>query len=111
MRPRITPPRTTKSSSIDGSGDEADAAGLLRPELHVGERCGGNEVQLARLVGELDELRAALEGVCDGLLDLRRRLGRLEAELTSTVHDADANLHADLPPRLPGTSLRQAVRP
>src|SRR3954469_854713 len=96
MMPRITPPRQTKSSSIEGSGDEADAAGLLRPDLDVGERRRRDHVDLAGLVEKPDELGAALESVAHRLLDLRGGLGRLEGELPCAVDDADANLHADL---------------
>src|SRR5690606_8302636 len=90
---------TTKNSSM--SGDEPDAAGLLGTDLDVGERGGGHEVELALVVAELDELGAGVESRCDDLLDLGRRLRRLEVDLAGRVGDADPNVH--------GPSVRQRI--
>src|SRR5947209_11850519 len=79
MRPAIRPIRMMKSSST--SGDEADAARLLAPDLDVGERGHGNDVEPTALVGERQMGRLLLDRVRHLLLHVRGRLGALEAEL------------------------------
>ena len=76
-----------------GSGEEADATALFAAHLEVGERRDRDDVELALLVGQLDELRLAVESGRDDLLDLGRSLRRLDVELTGAVGDTDANVH------------------
>jgi hypothetical protein len=66
-------------------GDEADAARLLGADLDVGETHGGHEVDLALVVGELDELGVRVESARDDLLDVGRSLRRLEVDLTGEL--------------------------
>src|SRR5690606_26912943 len=90
------------------SGDEADPTGLTLADLDVGQRVGRNDVHLALVVGEAQELGVGGEGVRDDLLDLGGGLRALEGELAGGVGDTDANVHVlsvdDADARHPGRS-------
>ena len=63
------------------------------PTSRYEKRRGRDDVDLALVVDELEELGVRLERGRDHLLDLGRGLRGLEAELTGAVGDTDANVH------------------
>src|SRR4051794_2948075 len=102
----MAPPRVMKSSSM-GLEDEADSSCLFCADLDVAQGRRRNEVDGALGVGQRQVSGGSAQNLGDGLLDVSRRLARLEADFAGGVGNADSNIHQGYLPQV----LRPALGP